>query len=130
MARGAGGRSPPRARRGAARGCLLTLLVLVALGYLALKFAPPYLQHLRFREAMRNQTLTAEVQTDEEIRRSLLATAEELGIPLDPRRLVVRRARGTITISADWTVEVVLPKIRRVLHFDAQATAPLTFESQ
>jgi hypothetical protein len=120
----------PRRRRRAARGacplgCLFWVVVLVAGGYVAVRFATPYVQAWRFEDAMRAQAESAEVNSDDEIRASLLGTAADLDLPLDPDELQVRRGRRDIVISAAWTREVVLPKYRRVLHFQRSITAPV-----
>jgi hypothetical protein len=122
-----GRRGRPRARALGAcpLGCLLGLIVLGAGTYAGVRFAVPYVQAWRFEDAMRAQAEAAEVNSDEEIRVSLLRTAADLDLPLDPKELQVRRSREGIAISAAWTREVVLPKYRRVLHFQRSVTAPV-----
>ena len=85
---------------------LRRVLVLVALGggiYIAYLYASPHIRAWRFRDAMTQTARFASVNPDEEMRASLLQTAEELGVPLVARDLRVHRgARGRIVVSAAW----------------------------
>jgi hypothetical protein len=40
--------------------------------------------------------------TDQDVRAELLATAEDLGIPLRERRLSIHRDRGRMSVTASW----------------------------
>ncbi len=119
------GRRWARSRAACPLGCLLWLIVLGAGVYVGLRFAGPYVQAWRFEDAMRVQAEAAEINSDDEIRASLTRTAADLDLPLDPRELHVQRHRDGIVITATWTREVVLPKYRRVLHFQRSVTAPV-----
>jgi hypothetical protein len=111
-------------------GCLLWLVVLGAGAYAGVRFAMPYVQAWRFEDAMRAQAGSADVNSDEEIRTALLRTAADLDLPLDPGELHVRRGRDGVVITAAWTWEVVLPKYRRVLHFQRSVTAPVASQTR
>ena len=115
-----------RDERGGTLGCLFWLLLLGALAVVAFRFGMPYVDYLRFKDAMKGQANGAELNTDAEIRTFLVETAEGLGIPVAERDIDVRRARDTITIRTEWTREVVLPKYRRTLHFQPRVSATLT----
>ncbi|HEY7460493.1 MAG TPA: hypothetical protein VIC59_01285 [Gemmatimonadota bacterium] len=106
-------------------GCLLRLILLGAVLYVGFQFAAPHVQAWRFEDAMKAQAEAAEVNSDQEIRAALLRAAHELQVPLDTRALQVTRARGRIEITAEWTRDVVLPKYRRVLHFQRSISAPV-----
>lgn len=107
-------------------GCLAWVLLVAAGGYAAARFAVPYLDYWRFKDAMTGQAEAAEKNSDEEIREFLAETAARLEIPLAPRDIRVRRERGRIAISAAWREQVVLPKLRRTLHFQPQVSARLS----
>jgi hypothetical protein len=118
--------SDRRGARGAGpAGCLLRLILLGAVLYVGFQFAAPQVQAWRFEDAMKAQAEAAEVNSDEEIQAALLRTAHELGVPLDTRKLRITRAHGRIEIAAEWTRDVVLPKYRRVLHFQRSISAPV-----
>jgi hypothetical protein len=122
---------PPRTSdaRGAGRlGCLGRLLLLAAAVYAASRFAGPYVQYLRFKEAMAEQAHAGGRTPDPEIRAFLAASAERLGLPPAARRVRIERGRDAIRISAEWSREVVLPMYRDTLHFQPSAEAKFTSE--
>jgi hypothetical protein len=120
---------PPARRRGSRGagplGCLFWLVVLGAAVYAGIRLAAPHVQAWRFEDAMQVQAEAAEIRSDSEIRAALMDTAADLGLGLEPRNLRIRRTRSGITIAADWSAEVVLPKYRRMLHFHRQVSAPV-----
>ena len=119
----------PRGERGGVLGCLLWIVLLGAAGYVGFRFAAPYFQYWRFKDAMSTQAETAEINTDPEIRKVLTQAAADLDIPLEAGDIKVRRGRRAITISAAWTKEVVLPKYRRTLSFHPQVVDTLAIAS-
>jgi hypothetical protein len=109
-------------------GCLVWLVLLAALGYAGWRFGVPYVEYLRFKEEMLGQAQAAHMNPDEEIRAYLGEQATRLGIPLKARDVRVVRRAGSITISAGWSREVVLPRYRHTLHFQPSVSAKLTSE--
>jgi hypothetical protein len=107
-------------------GCLLQLVALAAVVYVAVQLGKPHWERWRFENEMGAQAGTAAVNDDAEIRASLLAVAEDMGLPLDPRNLRIERGPRTIGVSAAWTRVVVLPGFRKELHFSPQVTSPIT----
>lgn len=82
---------------------LLWLAVLGAGIYIAFGYARPQIRAWRFRDAMRQTARLAAATSDEEMRASLLDTAEDLGVPLQPRDLWIHRGPvGRIAVSASW----------------------------
>lgn len=118
-----GGLASRRERGAGLLGCLLWILLLTAVFYVGSRFVVPYSQYWRFKAAMISQAEAAETNTDAEIRSILAQSAADLDIPVGPREVRIRRGRGTITISAAWAVEIVLPKYRRTLHFHPSVSA-------
>ncbi|MBW3661332.1 MAG: hypothetical protein KY397_06845 [Gemmatimonadetes bacterium] len=79
------------------------LVALSAAVYIGWNYGTPHFRAWRFRDAMNQRARLSETAERDEIKRELLGDAEELGIPLDPRRLTVRRIpRGPIAIGASW----------------------------
>lgn len=82
---------------------LLWLVAVLSVLYIGWNYGRPYFRAWRFRDAMTQQARLAGATDREETKRNLLETAEELRVPIDPRRLTVHRSpRGAISISADW----------------------------
>ncbi|MBA2563853.1 MAG: hypothetical protein H0V09_00315 [Gemmatimonadetes bacterium] len=90
-----------------------------------MKFAVPYSQYWRFKDAMAGQADAAEVYSDAEISQFLAGTAIRLEIPLRENDIRVRRGRDAIEISAAWSREVVLPRYARTLRFNPVVRAPV-----
>lgn len=106
-------------------------LWLVALGtvvYIGWHYGRPYLRAWRFRDAMSQQARLSEASDRDEATRKLLEAAEELGVPLESRRLTVRRISGSsISIEASWQEIVTirggpLGEWVDTLRFDYEAT--------
>ena len=99
-------------QRGAGRtGCLLTLLVVVAVAYFGMPIAGIYVRYYRFKNEMQTQARFAPSINDDTIRRRLFLSIDELGIPDTAKRLRIRRTSRPreIQISTDWPETIVLP---------------------
>ena len=99
-------------QRGAGRtGCLVTLLIVVAVVYFGMPIAGTYVRYYRFKNEMQTQARFAPSIDDGTIRRRLLLTIDELGIPDTAKRLRIRRTGRPreIQISTDWPETIVLP---------------------
>ena len=78
------------------------LVALGAAAYIALPYARPQIRGWRFRDAMSQTGRLAAVEREDAMRAALLEAARELGVPLGPRRLQMRRGPGGLTIAAEW----------------------------
>ena len=110
-------------------GCLVSIVLLVILGYLGTRFIPPYMRYGQFRDSMRADAGFATTMSDSAIRSGLVAQADSLHLPPEAHRIRIRRAGGhppTITISAEYSESVDLPIFGiKVLHFKPSVEAPL-----
>ncbi len=96
--------------RGAGRtGCLLSLLIIVAVAYFGVPIAGSYIRYYRFRNEMQTQARFAPSINDATIRRRLLLKIEELDIPDSARRLRIRRGSREILITTSWQEPIELP---------------------
>ncbi len=117
MVRFRGGRD---GERGAARtGCLFFVLVVVAVVYFGIPIAGMYIRYYRIEDAMQAQARFAPSIDDGAIRRRLLQTIDDLGLPPEARRLsILRTSRPReIVISNSWEETIVLPFYTRVQRF-------------
>lgn len=88
---------------------LLTLVLLGAGFYIAYQYAHPQIDAWRFRDSMTQTARLAGAIRDDEMRASLMGTADDLGIPLDDRNLRIHREPGgRIVVSATWEEIVTL----------------------
>jgi hypothetical protein len=87
------------ARRGrSSLGCLVMLLIVVAIGYFAVNIGEVYLRYYRFHDSMAQNARFAAHFDDDAIRN--------------------HRRGHTITISADYYERVELPLYVREIHFE------------
>lgn len=96
--------------RGAGRtGCLLSVLIIVAITYFGVPIAGTYIRYYRFRNEMQTQARFAPSIDDSTIRRRLLLKIDELGLPDNARRLRIRRGSREIRIATRWQEPIELP---------------------
>ncbi len=106
--------------RGATRtGCLFFVLVVVAVVYFGHPVAGMYLRYYRMEDEMQTQARFAPSIDDGTIRRRLLQTVDALALPVEARRLRIRRIGRPreIIISTSWEETIVLPFYTRVQIF-------------
>ncbi len=112
-------------RRGAGKlGCLVTLLLVVALSYFALNLGEVFYRSYRYQDMIRQQVKFAEHYTDDQIRVRLRAGADSLGLPEDVA-LRIRRSANRISVSAEWEETVELPLFVRTFRFTPVESGPL-----
>jgi hypothetical protein len=99
-------------------GCLVALLVFVAVAYFGFNVGEVYFRYYRFLDGMKQQARFARQVDDETIRLRLAALADSLGLPDDAGRVRVRRRTALIEISSSYEEIVDLPLHARTFHFD------------
>jgi len=62
-------------------GCIVTLVLLAAVGYYGYNLGTVYVRYWRFKEAIKSEARLAPSIDDASIRRRLRAKVEELGLP-------------------------------------------------
>lgn len=109
-----------RARPGrSSLGCLVMLLVVVAVGYFGVNAGEAYWRFYQYQDAMKQEARFAARRSDDEIRRRLRAKADSLGLPDEARRsLRVRRAGKVLRIHARYEETIELPLVVRRLGFE------------
>ena len=118
--------SPVSARRGASKlGCLVSLLLVVAIGYFGVKVGEVYYDFYKFQDRMVNEANYAAHRTDTQIRTHLMALADSLGLPPSAQIVNVRRVNSQIFIWANYYIPLEVPGYIREFHFNPQAKAKL-----
>jgi hypothetical protein len=94
-------------------------LVVVAVVYFGHPIASMYIRYYRMENEMQTQARFAPSIDDGAIRRRLLQTIDDLGLPPEARRLSIRRTSRPreIIISTSWEETIVLPFYTRVQRF-------------
>lgn len=86
-------------------GCLIPLLIISIIGYFVAHASDAALRYYRFRDAMQQEARFAHrpTRTNERIVQRLRAMADSLELPVEARRINVRRTERAIRISADYS---------------------------
>ena len=90
-------------------GCILWLLVLLAVIGIAAKLIPVKIRSAELYDYMEEQALFAGRTGTEALKRRILDRAKDLDIPLDKKNLSVVRRGGRIQLRATYTIPVELP---------------------
>ena len=91
-------------------GCLFTICLLAAAGYVGKNFGEVYFRFYRINDYVKEQADFAPALTDDVIRRRLVEFSDSLGLNLGPRDWVVRRTWSPreITIDAQYEDSIVI----------------------
>jgi hypothetical protein len=118
-----------RGTRGASSsGCLLSLLIFVAVLYYGVNIGEVYFRYYRLLDEMQTQTRIAAALDDGTIRRRVQAAVEEIGLPDEAgTNLRIRRtaAPRQIVIETQYSERVSLPLFNHTFTFTPKATQPL-----
>ncbi len=87
-------------RRGSGRlGCLFSLLIVAVVCYYGIPMVRVYWDYYRLVDEMQANARFAETMTDEEILRRLRRTVDDLDLPAETKRFVIRRTKLPRSIS-------------------------------
>lgn len=109
-------RSTSRAGR-SSLGCLVTLLLVVAIGYFGVNIGEVYLRYYQFRDSMQQAAQFAPRLSDDDIRTRLRLAADSLGLPESAQEVQIRRREHSIMLSNEYYEHVELPGYVREIHF-------------
>jgi hypothetical protein len=100
------------------------IFAIVAVIYLIIALAPPYLANYQFEDAIKTEAQlgTYSTKSEDAIRDSLFKKAQDLDVPIAKEQIKVQRAgvtgAGSLSIEAPYSVHVNLPGYPFDLHFD------------
>lgn len=119
-----------RSRRGASSsGCLLSLLIFVAVLYYGVNIGEVYFRYYRLLDEMQTQTRLAAGLDDGTIQRRIQAAIEEIGLPdsAGTRQLRIRRSAAPreIVIETYYSEFLSLPLFNHTFSFHPRASQPL-----
>jgi hypothetical protein len=117
-------------RRGASSsGCLLSLLIFVAVLYYGVNIGEVYFRYYRLLDEMQTETRLAAGLDDGTIRRRIQAAIEDIGLPdsAGVNQLQIRRTASPreIVIETRYSEWVSLPFFNHSFSFHPRATQPL-----
>jgi hypothetical protein len=118
-----------RDRRGASTmGCLLSLLVLVAVLYYGVNIGEVYFRYYRILDEMQTQARVAAALDNGTIQRRIASAIQEIGLPDDASNTLQITRSATpreIVIESDYAETVNLPLFVHTFHLHPRATEPL-----
>lgn len=103
---------------------IITLAILGALGFCTAKALPVYVHAYELQDHLRQlvvQAMAGQHGSVESVRNSVLAKAQDLGLPVRPEDVKIQYTTGRITIQLDYTVPVDLKFFTWPLHFTPSA---------
>lgn len=116
-------------RRGASTtGCLLSLLVLVAVLYYGVNIGELYFRYYRLVDEMGSQARVAAALDNGTIQRRIIAAIQDIGLPDDATsNLQITRVASPrqITIESEYSESVHLPLFDHTFRFHPKVTEPL-----
>lgn len=118
----------PLGRRGASRyGCLVGILLFVAVLYYGVDIGAVYLRYWQMLAEMKSVARFATRLDDATMQRRLHTKAEALDLPTEAHRFTIRRSARPreIRISTSYTETVTLPFTTYTIRLAPQARAPL-----
>lgn len=112
-----------RRERGASRlGCLIQIVIVVAIVYFGLLAGEDALAYYRFKDAMKNEARFASVRSDTDIRNRLRAFTDSVKLPRAASEINVVRDGNRIKIWSEYDQVFKLPfKKTKVVHLRPSA---------
>ena len=105
-----------------ALGCLVTLLILAAVGYFAVNIGEVYFRFFQYQDAMRQEVRFAAHNSDAIILRHLRAQVDSLGLPESAGEVTLQRDGRRIEIESEYYEHVELPLTVREVHLNPRAS--------
>lgn len=105
-----------RSRRGASTlGCLFAILLFMALLYYGVDIGKTYWNYYRLKDEMETSARFAQTQPDDQILRHLIGVVQDLGLPAEAQRFVIKRTEHppVVSIGTKYNVDLVLPFTRK-----------------
>lgn len=97
-------------RVGASRlGCLIQIVIVVAIFYFGTLAGQEALVYYRFKDAMKNEARFAATRTDSEMSRRLKAFTDSVDLPTAARDIKIVRTENQIRIWSEYDQEFKLP---------------------
>lgn len=106
-------------------GCIVSLVILLAVAFVAYKMVPVKVKAAEFRQELVDEAKSGSLRTDKQIQQNLLAKAAELKLPLKEQDLRIKRSQASITIEADFVVPIEFPGYTYMWEFHPDYSTPL-----
>jgi hypothetical protein len=101
------------------------VVVLIVGALIGFKVVPVKFASAKFYDYMYEQAKYAQEAKPDEIKKIILRKARELRLPVDPKKVVVKKRGGRILIQAEYTVELEFPGYTYVWNFEEEIDEPI-----
>ncbi len=106
-------------------GCILWLLALAVMVWILLLTVPVKMHSVELYDFMKDEARSSPRATAELLRDRIVKRAEELGLPLDPKNVTVKRGEARVRIEARYTVPVEFPGYTYFWRFEQVVDEPV-----
>jgi hypothetical protein len=104
---------------------LLTLVVVGALGFTAIKIVPVYVENYQFQDSIEAESRFALTgypkRSADDVRADIFKKAQEIGIPVNAEDIRVNMTNGSVEIGLDYSVPIDLKVYQFTLQFHPHA---------
>jgi len=112
-------------RGGSKLSLTITLIIVVALGFTAVKIVPVYVEAYQFQDSIEDESRFALTgypkKSVDDIRDDVYKKAVDLGIPAKREDIVVNVTNGSVEIGTDYSVLIDLKVYQYTLQFHPHA---------
>lgn len=107
-------------------GCLVSLILLILLGFVGLKVGQAFWNYYNVREQVRDALVWAvgsmQSKSEVDISQRVIANVSGVGVQLSPRNIRISQTPESLTITARWTEELEFPYYTYPLNFEVNLT--------
>ena len=105
---------------------LFWLFFIVIIGYVAVKFVPPYMNYYMFKGEVDGEIQTAHIYSDQDIIKHILEKAGERDIPMEADDIILARKESDIAVSIRYKVDVnFFDRYIKTLPFTIRVVKPI-----
>lgn len=90
-------------------GCLIGVIFLLLGALVAYRMVPIKIKAAEMRDTVKDEAKSAGTHNDNQIRKTIIATADRLQLPLKDSDVKVERKSGNIYVEVKYTVPVEFP---------------------
>jgi hypothetical protein len=115
----------PGERGGSKLSLLITLIIVVAMGFTAVKIVPIYVENYQFQDSIEAESRFALTgypkKGPDEVRADIFKKAQELDLPVKSEDIRVSITNGSVEIGTDYSVPIDLKVYQFTLQFHPHA---------
>lgn len=110
----------------ASAGTLIWIVLIAAVVYVGVKFAPPYITYYMIKSEVENDAQTAHLYDDQKILNLIMIRVKEFELPIEEKDIIVERKENEIGISLDYKIDVIFfTGYVKTLFFNIRTVKPL-----